>query len=349
MTDTSPHSESRDALLDQIMASKAFSRIPRANLKKIISRIEMMPVEAGETIIRHGEVGDCFYIIRTGKCRVIGYMSVEDDTVEMATLGPGDSFGEEALIRGTPRSANIEMLTDGTIARLNKDDFVELVQKALLRGVDVKTAEEMISGGAKVIDIRPSVEFGNFSIRGSRSIPLDFLRRARRNLDADSTYIVCSDSELESALGAFLLAQMGYDACYLDLPVGDFLRESGQCDADGVMLLDQSAEAVIDLPEEFSGVGEDRISIDQRGSNVAISDSTAVSRTTDVHADIEHLRHEMAREFEAQQTQFREELARLKEQVKNILDANAKVMVREFLGRISALEGRIAALEEKEP
>jgi rhodanese-related sulfurtransferase/mRNA-degrading endonuclease RelE of RelBE toxin-antitoxin system len=330
-----------DGLLDQILASKAFARVPRENLKRLVSRIEMLPVRTGETIIRQGEVGDSFYIIRAGKFRVIGYMSVEDDTVEIASLGPGDSFGEEALIRNAPRNATIEALTDGSVARLDKEGFVELVQNALLHGAEPETAKTMIAGGAVVVDVRPSVEYNTYSIRGSRGVPLDLLRRARRNFDPNKTYITCSDNELESALAAFLIAQQGFDVCYLKGSIADYLRLTRQYGENSVMLSDGSEELVIDLPEEYAPPAARPVMVEDpedldRGSAAAATHGVAASGS-----DIEQLRREFRQALDAQGVELRQEIKALKELLTKNMESNSKILIKEFLTRIATLEHRI--------
>lgn len=339
-SNTAPQAES-DGLLDQILASKAFARVPRDNLKRLVSRIEMLPVRAGETIIRQGEVGDSFYIIRSGKFRVIGYRSVEDDTVEIASLGPGDSFGEEALIRNAPRNATIEALTDGSLARLDKDGFVEYVQTALLHGVEPEAAKAMIAEGTVVVDVRPSVDYQTYSIRGSRGIPLDLLRRARRNFDPNKTYITCSDNELESALAAFLIAQQGFDVCYLKNSIADYLRLTRQYGENSVMLPDGSEEQVIELPEEYAPPAARTVMVDEPGMpGASVGDGSAAGAALS-GADVEQLRREFRQALDAQGNQLRQEIKTLKDLLTKNMESNSKILIKEFLTRIAALEHRI--------
>lgn len=339
-SNTAPQAES-DGLLDQILASKAYARVPRDNLKRLVSRIEMLPARAGETIIRQGEVGDSFYIIRSGKFRVIGYHSVEDDTVEIASLGPGDSFGEEALIRNAPRNATIEALTDGSLARLDKDGFVEYVQTALLHGVEPEAAKAMIAEGTVVVDVRPSVEYQTYSIRGSRGIPLDLLRRARRNFDPDKSYITCSDNELESALAAFLIAQQGFDVCYLKNSIADYLRLTRQYGENSVMLPDGSEELVIDLPEEYAPPAARAVMVDEPGMlGAPVGDGPAGGAALS-GADVEQLRREFHQALDAQGDQLRQEIKTLKDLLTKNMESNSKILIKEFLTRIAALEHRI--------
>ena len=337
----------RDGLLTQILTSKAFARIPRENLKGIVSKIEMLPVTAGETIIRQGEVGDSFYILRDGRCRVVSYMSVEDATVEIATLGPGDSFGEEALIRGAPRNATVEMLSDGSLARLVKQDFVELIQGPLLQGVDPATAQAMVAKGATVLDVRSSVDYGSYCIPGSRNIPLDFLRTARRGLDAGKIYITCSDKELEAALATFLLAQKGFDARYLSATVAEYLRATGDYDKDTVTLPGADEDKVIELPEEYMKEALRPATVDIHTSIDSVGSQAAPQREMPVGDPIAQLRQEFKRALDEQRQRHNEDMRSLKEEVAKLLEARAKALSEDFRLLYTELVRKITALSQK--
>jgi CRP-like cAMP-binding protein len=68
---------------------------------------------AGTVLIRQGEVGDKFYLIRRGQCEV----RVADGQHQRVinTLGEGDFFGEMALLTGDPRSATVVTQGDRSV------------------------------------------------------------------------------------------------------------------------------------------------------------------------------------------------------------------------------------------
>jgi CRP-like cAMP-binding protein len=110
--------------MSRILQSKAFLRIPPANIQHMFMRLQELPVKAGQVVINQGDDGDYYYIISRGRCKVTRE-SANGASVTLAHLSDGDAFGEEALLSDSKRNATIEMETDGLLMRLSKDDFEE--------------------------------------------------------------------------------------------------------------------------------------------------------------------------------------------------------------------------------
>ncbi len=90
-----------DDWMTTLLQTKAFHRIPPANIQAIFMRLERVPFKPGEVIIKQGDEGDFFYIIVSGKCIVTRETPLNRDGIKLAELGVGDTFGEEALIAGS--------------------------------------------------------------------------------------------------------------------------------------------------------------------------------------------------------------------------------------------------------
>ena len=73
-------------------------------------------VEAGEDVVTQGDKGDFFYVIEAGRAEVCAPIPGRK-AVTVATLGPGASFGEEALLKGEPRNATVRMTSAGRAAQ----------------------------------------------------------------------------------------------------------------------------------------------------------------------------------------------------------------------------------------
>src|SRR5256884_9657305 len=74
------------------------------------------------TIFRNGDPGDAMYLIDVGKVR-INITDADGAVVTLAELGPGDFFGEMAMLDGQGRSANATAIDDARLAQLTREDF----------------------------------------------------------------------------------------------------------------------------------------------------------------------------------------------------------------------------------
>ena len=98
-----------------------FSGCSREELSVIASSLEPVQMGVGEIVCRQGDPGQEMYIIASGQVRVVS--DAETEKVVFAHLGPGEFFGEMALVTGAPRSAAIIATTDARLWRLKKSSF----------------------------------------------------------------------------------------------------------------------------------------------------------------------------------------------------------------------------------
>jgi branched-chain amino acid transport system substrate-binding protein len=111
------------------------SGLDKINLARLIPNFEQLHTESGEVVLKHGEPWDALYIIIEGIVRV--FLPAGERTKEIACLGPGDCFGEMALLTGEPGSADIEAMTDLSLLRLSKECFDQLIAKHQSLGVNL--------------------------------------------------------------------------------------------------------------------------------------------------------------------------------------------------------------------
>jgi CRP-like cAMP-binding protein/rhodanese-related sulfurtransferase len=194
--------------MTRILQSKAFLQVPPANIQAMFMRIQEVPVSANETIISQGDDGDYYYIVKTGKCKVTRPSKTGTELI-LASLGDGDAFGEEALLSEAKRNSNIIMTTDGTLMRLSKEDFNELLKEPMLSWVTNEEGDGLVAEGAVWVDVRLASEFKNNGIEGSINIPFFMLRMKADSLDASKHYILYCDTGRRSSAGAFLLSERG--------------------------------------------------------------------------------------------------------------------------------------------
>ncbi len=201
--------------MTKILRAKAFHRLPPANIQTMFMEMEAVGFNQGDTVIKQGEEGDYFYIISRGKCQVVRETPNKPEGVKLAILTEGDSFGEEALISSARRNATIKMATDGTLMRLSKSDFEELLKEPLMKTATLDEAKQMIVKGAKLLDVRLPTEFEKWNIKGSINIPLYFLREKIDILQESQRYIVACDTGRRSSSAGYILSERGFDAYVL--------------------------------------------------------------------------------------------------------------------------------------
>ena len=198
-----------------LLQTKAFHRIPPANIQAIFMRMQRINYRARDIVIKQGTEGDYFYVVVAGKCVVTRETPLNKEGIKLAELGPGDSFGEEALIAEAKRNATVTMATDGTLMRLGKADFQTLLNEPLLQWVDYDAARDIVAKGGKWLDVRLPSEFQNFRIDDAVNIPLYFIRLKLNALDKKTQYVVCCDTGRRSSAAAYILSERGFEAYVL--------------------------------------------------------------------------------------------------------------------------------------
>jgi MFS family permease len=125
--------------IDLLQTLPLFAPLPPATLEHLAARLEREAVAAGAEITRQGEPGERFYIVAEGE------VDVSVDGKLAATLGPGEHFGEIALLRAVPRTATVTARSDATLLALDRDEFVSAVtgHPASLEAADAVVAARL--------------------------------------------------------------------------------------------------------------------------------------------------------------------------------------------------------------
>ena len=108
---------SHDTKADALARCPFFEGLSRGELLELAKVTEDMEVEAGKVLTREGQSGSEFFVI------VDGEVSVTKDGQEIRTLGPGDFFGEIALLEDTPRTATVVAKTPLRFFVLTRQSF----------------------------------------------------------------------------------------------------------------------------------------------------------------------------------------------------------------------------------
>jgi rhodanese-related sulfurtransferase len=209
------HASTGDDWMTTLLQTKAFHKIPPANIQAIFMRLQQVNYKAGDVVIKQGDEGDYFYVITRGRCIVTRETPLNKEGIRLAELEVGDTFGEEALISQAKRNATVYMETDGSLMRLGKQDFHTLLNEPMLDWVDKEQAEKIVASGGQWLDVRLPSEFEAYHNEGAINVPLYFIRLKLKTLDPAVKYVVCCDTGRRSSAGAFILNERGFQTYVL--------------------------------------------------------------------------------------------------------------------------------------
>jgi len=116
----------RDLTIALLRDSALFRRMNEAALARIGDRMVRRRYRRGEVIFHEGDPGESLHLIVEGRVK-IGRVSADGNEAIVASLGPGEAFGELVLLDGAPRSATATALEPTETLTLARDAFVQLV------------------------------------------------------------------------------------------------------------------------------------------------------------------------------------------------------------------------------
>lgn len=125
------------AIITQMLARcRVFEQVTPRTLTRVADEFKIESVAAGEQIIREGDPGDRFYLIRQGRVSVRRGHPEQ----EVVVLGEGDFFGEMALLSGQPRNASVWATEPCLLYWLNQDRFRAALADTLTLESEVREA-----------------------------------------------------------------------------------------------------------------------------------------------------------------------------------------------------------------
>jgi MFS family permease len=107
--------------IDLLRQVSTLRLLPIAAIEGLALHLQYTRVEAGCDVFRAGDPGDGFYVIKSGE------VAISKQGRDVSRLGPGDSFGEIALLRSIPRTATVRAITDAEFAIVSGPRFVAAV------------------------------------------------------------------------------------------------------------------------------------------------------------------------------------------------------------------------------
>lgn len=112
-----------------------FQPLARPLLENLAHQLQPMRAATGDVVVSAGEVGDRFYVIESG------LLEARHDDRLLSRMGPGDCFGEIALLHDVPRTATVVATEDAVLQTLGRDEFLA----AVTRNGDVHTRAEALA------------------------------------------------------------------------------------------------------------------------------------------------------------------------------------------------------------
>lgn len=111
---------------EQVASTPLFSELSSAIIEQLCQGSLLMPVETGAAVIREGDAPTDMYVVLAGELEVLK-ASDKGTEVRVALLGPGDWFGEAAMMDKKPRSATVRSVAPSRLMRIDVEFFNEVL------------------------------------------------------------------------------------------------------------------------------------------------------------------------------------------------------------------------------
>lgn len=118
----SQHQSHHSKMKELLGSASIFKKLDDATLSRFVQSLTPVHWEKGSRIVQKGEEGNVFYIIESGSVKVHD-IGLGDSNVQDRVLGPGDWFGERALLTGEPRVANVTALSNVVTMAMDRETF----------------------------------------------------------------------------------------------------------------------------------------------------------------------------------------------------------------------------------
>jgi CRP/FNR family transcriptional regulator, cyclic AMP receptor protein len=120
--------ETRQNAQDLIREIPLFKNVPPHHLRELARFAHQQAFAAGETIIRMGEPGSTMYVISAGRVEIV--LEQAGHNIVLATLGPGEFFGELSIFDSETRSATVVAVEPTEAWSLGRLDIVRILNRS---------------------------------------------------------------------------------------------------------------------------------------------------------------------------------------------------------------------------
>ena len=119
--------ETSDRNRELMAATPMFQGVPDSQLDALARQARMLKLVPREVLFGKGDPGDSMYLVVSGRVRV-GVVSVEGREVTYALIGPGQMFGEIAILDGGPRSADATAAESSELLVIERRDILAFIR-----------------------------------------------------------------------------------------------------------------------------------------------------------------------------------------------------------------------------
>ena len=211
-----PEDENDGDWMTTLLKSPIFRALPPANLQKIIMGLEEVSFEKGEIIVKQGDAGDFYYIIKKGHCLLSRRPSANAKEIKLAQLRTQDTFGEDSLISNEPRNVSITALTNIRLLRLSKEKFNSLIKEPSLKYTPHSEIADKMDNGAILLDVRAPDEYKKHHLPNSINAPFFSLRMQLKTFDKRKEILVVCENGKTSEAATFLLLRHKFNATIVE-------------------------------------------------------------------------------------------------------------------------------------
>lgn len=203
----------------RFVQSPLASNLKASDLHKLFQSLDPITVYENEVIVQRNTPGDFFFVLQSG------YALVQTDPQgpykgAQIELVPGDYFGDEALVADTMRNANVIMVTNGVVGRLDSAAFNAIIRQAVIRHREF-SGQHQYDDRCHIIDVRFPFEYKLNPAPRAENIPISHLRKQLASFDVSKVYMITPHAGRRSELAAYLLRQAGFEAYCMDAESAD--------------------------------------------------------------------------------------------------------------------------------
>lgn len=116
--------QSEESVREALQQTPLFSALPPASLYRLIEKIRLVELAAGDTLFREGDEGTTLYVVSEGRIAVVSEGPAQ---AVLGELKDGDFFGEVSLITNQPRSATVRAVTDSEVLAIDRQVVGDMI------------------------------------------------------------------------------------------------------------------------------------------------------------------------------------------------------------------------------